>query len=380
MRRILTVHPQWLLVPVIALLLGTLTIAEIVLNPDGTLDAKATFDEELYKNYLTSGIYTDAELVDRFDELQAQWLPLVPPHLECLRQHAGITYFEPTGFPKRFLNGLRGITIAGGAVVYPVLIREDIRTRNRIFRNIDGKEIGRADPPEDYDPHWYLLEIHPDIYQRSRSMEEITTLEAMHDPSRLELRYDLILEEDLITYIIHQSVQPPPIIMMKASYEGGSVTNIILVDLDRESDGRVSIAIAYPDDFTNNLDIFSIDSGSGMLDFWWDLRITTNINTATNWIEWTDTDATNATGRARFYVIGNADINIDTDPDGDGLTWAREKYLYHTSPTNSDTDTDGYDDYEEVITYRTDPNNDDTTIPTTTISTPEDGWQKVVVP
>ncbi len=52
-----------------------------------------------------------------------------------------------------------------------------------------------------------------------------------------------------------------------------------------------------------------------------------------------------------FFAAGNADI----DSDGDGLTDAREKFLYHTDPNEWDTDGDGFSDGDEVNVYGTDP-------------------------
>jgi hypothetical protein len=112
------------------------------------------------------------------------------------------------------------------------------------------------------------------------------------------------------------------------------------------------------------------------VDPWWDLVATTNVNSSTNWIEWLDTSPP----ELRFYAAGNADTNAETDPDGDGLTWAREMFMYHTSPTNSDSDNDGLNDYEEVINRRTDPNNSDTNLPTVSILFPSNGSEKVWLP
>ncbi len=78
-----------------------------------------------------------------------------------------------------------------------------------------------------------------------------------------------------------------------------------------------------------------------------------------------------------YYIFGNLDSDGDgltdaderniyhTDPhnpdtDGDGLTDGEEVKIYHTDPLKADTDGDGLKDGEEVHTYHTDPLNPDT--------------------
>jgi hypothetical protein len=101
-----------------------------------------------------------------------------------------------------------------------------------------------------------------------------------------------------------------------------------------------------------------------------------NINPSTNWVEWTDTAATNGGGSKCFYTAGNAAL----DTDSDLLTDAREKLMYHSSPTNSNTDGDAYSDYDEVTTYNTDPSNPDTTKPNILYFFPSNNYQQVWMP
>jgi len=130
----------------------------------------------------------------------------------------------------------------------------------------------------------------------------------------------------------------------------------------------------YPDDYANDLDVFTC---SDLIEFWWDWADTISVS-GTNYVEWTDTGATGVS--PRFYAAGNAQTNGVTDPDSDGLTWAREKYMYHTCPTNWDSDGDTLSDYEEVISLNTDPNNDDTNRPTAAMVFPPDGYRWVWMP
>lgn len=59
------------------------------------------------------------------------------------------------------------------------------------------------------------------------------------------------------------------------------------------------------------------------------------------------------------YLSGQATLQANADPDGDGLTNAQEEAL-GTDPNNPDTDGDGLTDWEEVNVHGTDPKNKDT--------------------
>ena len=148
------------------------------------------------------------------------------------------------------------------------------------------------------------------------------------------------------------------------------MTNLVFAAIELRTNNSL-LTVVYPNDYTNRLDLFATDE---LIGSWWDRLATTNVNASTNWIEWLDSTATNA--GIRFYATGNADL----DTDGDGLTDAAEKYMYHTSAVTNDTDGDGLTDYEEVINRRTDPNNSDTTRPTVSIVFPSNSSTKVWLP
>jgi hypothetical protein len=102
---------------------------------------------------------------------------------------------------------------------------------------------------------------------------------------------------------------------------------------------NIEIAAHIPDGFTNRLDVFT---STNLLDFWW-IPAATNLSTeGTNTVDWTY-EMTDEMGPI-FFAIGNADM----DSDGDAIVDAREKFVYHTSPTNADTDGDGASDGDEV--------------------------------
>ncbi|MBN2301999.1 MAG: LamG domain-containing protein [Lentisphaerae bacterium] len=357
MRSIISDHFMWFATLAIVLLVVTLTVAGIVYNKDGTLNVEKSFDRELYRQYLKDGFHRLNDMLLDFDVHQAEWLPLVPPGMPLLVQSAGLRCFDPKHFPERLAEQLIGVKYEGGVTVYPVTILEDPETRERVVYNVEFKEIGRFNSPEDYDWRWLMLERCPNLYDGAYMVEQIAYFEYMYDPSRIGVSYDLILKDDLLAYVLYISLKPePPIVIMKA-YEGPPLTNIKITAMEKIGSVGVGhpvrLTIAYPYNgatyptncFTNRIDIFV---STNLLTDIWTLEVTTNVSASTNWIEWTDPVSSNLD--CRFYAVASADCNSDTDADGDGLTWGRENYLYNTFPTNVDTDSDGLvDGYSGVV-------------------------------
>ena len=127
---------------------------------------------------------------------------------------------------------------------------------------------------------------------------------------------------------------------------GTEVDHLCFTEINTTEQG-MEVVVSYPSSFTNRIDLFSLDGGTGLYGFWWTLRETTNINSGTNYIVWTDTE-TNATDGIRFYAVANADLTAETDADGDGIPLGREHYRDHTDPWDPDTDDDGLSDGWEV--------------------------------
>jgi SagB-type dehydrogenase family enzyme len=306
------------------------------------------FNKELYHSYIKNQFHNLEQICDEFSVRQEKWIEIVPPRMPCLIQPEGIRCFNYKRFPESFVRNLVPVK-KDGTTFYPVTICEDIKTRDYVFLNADGKEIYSVPAPEDYDPEWLFLLKIPAIYKNTlKTQEEIEDLRRAYDPARVAVTYNLITRRELINYTTQPARSPEQVgrsapLMMK-SYSGPAGTGIRFTSLKRTTNGMV-LTIACPDDFTNRLDIFSC---TNLLNNpWWDLVCTTNAS-ETNRMEWIDTGVAGRTNGRIYYVAANADCTTATDPDGDGLPWGREKYLYHTSPTNSDTDGDSMPDGWEI--------------------------------
>jgi len=172
------------------------------------------------------------------------------------------------------------------------------------------------------------------------------------------------------------------------------VSDLMFFAVEKLTNG-FAMGLAWPDDFTNKLEVFA---RTNLAPTGWYV-ISTNLSTAgTNSLWWIDTSVTSNTA-SRFYRFGNADV----DSDGDGLTDARERFMYGTAednadtdgdelsdreevqdyltdPLRTDTDGDGVDDGDEAIRDRTDPTNPNRSPPVIRIVTPAHGMRKVVLP
>ena len=320
------------------------------------------------------------DLASRFRSEQAKWLPVMFPDSGfTLRQPCGMVVFDPKDFPDTFTSGLVGGE-EHGCPVYTLVIAEDPDTREIVLANAEGKEIAAVKPETGYDPYGFMEAQYPGLYSGLYSAGEVKELQAMNDPSRLQITLDLLPADyaDAYSQAVAEEQAKAATSMSKAGgmapmmmYQGPALTNLLLSAIEKMANG-MKLTLAYPWDFTNRVDFFTCPDLVGN---WWNLAVdATNVNTSTNWIEWTDTATTAQTFRC--YAAGNADL----DSDGDGISDAREKYLYHTCPTNNDTDGDGLSDYYEIFVLNTDPNNAKTNKPIVWISYPANESRKVWLP
>ena len=254
-----------------------------------------------------------------------------------------------------------------------IIIYEDL-AKNEIVINKQSDDIKN---PSEEEAVFTAPEWAEQSYEQS--FEEYTATELGKRRVVLRITLQQLPDKSASTSVVSAAPVPMTMAMMSG---GASISNIRFTVIEKLTNGNIYTEISYPVDYTNRLDIFTVDSGTGLLDFWWNLAVNaTNVSTSTNYISWVDTDAVNAGGGVRFYAAANADINSPgVDEDHDSLSYGREHFLYHTSPTNSDTDIDGYSDYEEVINMHTDPNNNDTTIPSISLDSPENETERIVLP
>ena len=371
-----------------SLLLALSSLSVLYAANPGSSNSQAQFDNELYNDLMSQRLESVGDMIDEFEYQQFEFTPVLPPGPEgALQQESGVYAFDPAGFPAEFTQGLLADNSLG-VTNYQVWIQEDPETWNRVIINSKGDKLASIPPPADYVSNWFLLEMYPLLYSGKYSPDTIALTEATYDPARLVVGLRLIAKQDIEKYVWFVSMQEAACspggglaamagkvaggIRPMMMYTGAPVGHVQFTAIERISNS-IRVTLAYPAGYTNRLDIFTCND---LIPSWYACAGTTNINPATNWIEWTDTAGAWTNFSSRFYAAGNADLDSDTD----GLTDAREFYMYHTCPTNPDSDGDGLSDYQEVMVLHTDPNNPDTNAPLVTITYPTNNFIWVWLP
>jgi hypothetical protein len=124
----------------------------------------------------------------------------------------------------------------------------------------------------------------------------------------------------------------------------------------------VTLKLDYPVAMMNEAwDVFSYDADKGTYNGFssgWDLAPALLL-TGTFQVVWSDVGQNGRLPVAevtnRFYAAGS----VFADQDIDGLSDARELFLYQTDPGDPDTDQDQLPDFDEQINHGADPNNPD---------------------
>ena len=199
-------------------------------------DAADVFDEDIYYGMMATEVAGLDDLVEDYELKQFEFLFIAPPAEWSWVQGGGILPFDPEGFPKDFVAGLVPST-RDGITNYTVYVFEDPDTRERVFANAELKEIAAVDPPEDYDPNWFVDYRYPDMDERGWDEDYIDFITQCYDPARVWIRYSLLPESEVIKHVWRASIQAAlwaeggGYAMM--SWQGGSVTNIEFVGSSR---------------------------------------------------------------------------------------------------------------------------------------------------
>jgi len=345
-----------------AVLLWTVAVLGVVVlvafSQQQEQQSETVLDYDAYQDLMFCKVADIYDLEEWFFLQQDFWMLLLPPDPDFILRQSGspaVLPFDWKDFPTDFVENLTW-EYENSVPVYPITILEDPATHETVFLNGDGKEIYSLPPADDYDPYAFLNWMYPDLYSGSYSRETVAYFESLYDPARVWIETKLIPAESVELYLytaarIREEAQ-------KDDEDGGGdgmllrfgedYTNYLWVGIQGPAQGltNIEIAVNIPDGFTSRVEIFTC---TNLLDSWWTLAATNISTEGTNVVYWTyDLSGDDS---PVFFAAGNADI----DSDGDGLTDAREKFLYHTDPNEWDTDGDGFSDGDEVNVYGTDP-------------------------
>lgn len=340
-----------------ALLLLVLSIFAVAAKIKPPSDSMS---ETLYKQMMASSVTRLQDISDMYALEWVNYLPMSLPHKDSFLRTVDlpVPLILPqqkkqwdTAYSASFIDGLVPV-VKEGITVFPIQLLLNSADRTLTIYNANEKIISTIPIDDEFLP----VEWAKDCFGSA----------TVETADRMQLHVNLILEADINLYIALQELkaaQKPevpdfPVIMM--AYSGPPVTNIKFVAAETTG-SCVMLTIAYPNDYTNDLEIFGC---TNLLVQDWSLLATTNVNLTTNWIEWVDLDSSNYV--MRFYDAWNA----DADTDSDGISDGQEKRIYGTDKDDWDSDDDMLGDGVE-IGFGTDPlSNTDTN--SNTIS---DDWE-----
>lgn len=315
---------------------------------------KPAVDPDEFKEFMAHQVADVYDLEEYFVEEQYFFLPMTPPAEDFILHQPGSPYVLPftwEKFPAEFVKGL-SLEYENSVPVYPVTILEDPKTRETVFLNAEGMELYALPPASGYDPYAYLLDLMPLLYSGRYTSDEVYYWQKLYDPSRVQIKAKLIPTEyvEPYLYVATRLAEEAAALAAESDDGGGMVllrseaaeSNIVVESFALVSNS-MKMVIGYPNDFTNQLEIYTCDN---LLAFKW-VMIATNLSTTgTNEITWLDIVVypESDVGKPYSFAVGNAGL----DSDADGLPDAREFFVYGTNPNNPDTDGDGMNDGDEA--------------------------------
>ncbi|MBU0677674.1 MAG: hypothetical protein KJ626_06125 [Verrucomicrobia bacterium] len=324
----------------VGLALVVLACSLAVLAVSGTQADEPAVEPDVYKEFLDAQVFDVYDIEQYFVGQQDVYLPIIPPAPDFILHQSGspnVLPFTWKGFPPEFSKNLV-LEYENSVPVYSITILEDPVTRETVFLNMKGERILSLPPPLDYFPFSYLRSIFPSLYAGRYSSDQISYWQSLYDPARIQISAKLIPTEYVEPYL-YVSDRIAEEAALAAALEGGGFTllrsgeadsNIVFEVMGR-TNGGIRLVIAYPNDFTNRLDVFTCND---LMQYIWTFAKKELSTSGTNEIAWVDTNYWVASGPpVRFYSAGNADL----DTDGDGYADAREMMVYKTDYTDSNS-------------------------------------------
>lgn len=295
-------------------------------------------ESEVYSQFMSGQVSEATDLDLWFKCEQFNWLPLALPDdtgASVLRQPSGqVLPFDPKKFPPGFTKKLP-VRYLNTVPSFRLWLVEDRASRSTLFYNEKGELVLTLPPEPGYSPLWFLQETRPDLFSGQYTPWYVDYMSRLYDPARVAVEVTIIpstsaqdylyVESRIAAEAAKQALASGSGGGVLMSYSGPPVSNLTFTAIERRTN-TVRVTVAYPNDYTNGLVIFHTDD---LLEFWWELGTTTNINPATNWVEWTDVSVSNVWATPRMYACGS-----DIDSDGDGFWDSAEILRFHSDPSD----------------------------------------------
>jgi hypothetical protein len=293
----------------------------------------------LYNQYMNNNATNINVLIEEFDDSQINYMPMICM-LPSYTNNLGLRVFKPSDFSTGFNKDLIAIT-KNKVDVYPVYIEEDSKAE-RVFYNVEGKEIARYKHSEDYtDSSWYLKNYMLNTYEACSTKDEYLYALEMYNPIKYIEVVNLIESTNLVTYLAYELNNIPQVPAAPIKSSALVVSNIVLsINASDNTNTPLykTLTVQYlPDNIETNA--CTIYTTTNLLDGWSRLCIT-NLSLATNVFYYLETDTNSV---QKYYKLH---VNIDTDLDG--IFDGDEKLIYRTNYLDSDSDNDFIPDKWEL--------------------------------
>lgn len=179
-----------------------LILSNFILNAStGVLEKELIYDYRAYYNFETNQVLNVEDLATRYldDQYQYLWVAPPDPSVPLYQKGRPIALLNYKGFDYSFLTGLIAEE-KDGVRTYPIWIYENSDDSKVVIANKDGKELISFDREINYSPDWFVFNELFDSVDRTKEQQD--WLLACYDPSRIVMRYDLIVgEDDLMAYV-----------------------------------------------------------------------------------------------------------------------------------------------------------------------------------
>ncbi|MDA3800502.1 MAG: hypothetical protein PF692_15695 [Kiritimatiellae bacterium] len=183
-----------------------LILSNFILNASTcVLEKKLIYDYRAYYNFETNQVLNVEDLATRYldDQYQYLWVAPPDPSVPLYQKGRPIALLNYKGFDYSFLAGLVAEE-KDGVRTYPVWVYENSDDSKVVIANKDGKELISFDREINYSPDWFVFNELFDFSEKEQDQQD--WLLACYDPSRIVMRYDLIVgEDDLMAYVWEQS-------------------------------------------------------------------------------------------------------------------------------------------------------------------------------
>ena len=305
--------------------------------PDGSLYGADSpiLDSPVSREMLEHTLFDLEDLYRLARETRRLYAPLIPPGRSIILRQAPHPYPVPLDweyFPGTFRQSLesrRGDVYS--VPVYRLRLVEDRATRQLLVYGEDNALIQRINSPDEYDPFDWLRARYPGAFSSRYASPLLESLLAQYDPARVETLLELIPADAMIQYL-YVMARVKGYARDLSEQAGGGLRGMRMDPTEGvrfsaivAGTNGVQLTLAWPQAFTNRLDLYHATDLVEQDWRWLDGPLSTAGTTVLSWA------GSPGPAGLNFHVLGNHDL----DSDGDGFSDAFERLALKSDPADS---------------------------------------------